>query len=103
MIPNIRTNFEKQAGPDLIERLIRTRDYHAMMYEQYDAVTEAIDTINALQSDKAKLREEIIAILNQRIEDVRACNAQPLVARFMAIDEIDWLEETKAALQETER
>lgn len=46
----------------------------------------------ALQADNARLREEIIAILNQRIEDVRACNAQPLVARFMAVDEIDWLD-----------
>jgi len=62
---------------------------------------------DTLEADKAKLREEIIAILNQRIEDILACRAQPLVAKFMAVDEIDWLEETKiaiaAALQETEQ
>ena len=75
----------------------------AVYLSDEEMINAIADHIEALQADKEKLREEIIAILNQRIEDVRACNAQPLVARFMAIDEIDWLEETKAALQETEQ
>ena len=72
-----------------------------------EALCRAIEQNEALQADNVKLREEIIAILNQRIEDILACKAQPLVAKFVAVDEIDWLEETKiaiaAALQETEQ
>lgn len=90
MIPNIRTNFEKQAGPDLIERLIRTRDYHAMMYEQYDAVTEAIDTIKALQADNARLLQanHVLRLgLSGMVDSEDALEIADAMARG---DDIDW-------------
>lgn len=42
---------------ELIERLMLVREYHCMMYEQYDTVTEAAATITALQAELAEARE----------------------------------------------
>ena len=56
---------------DLIERLMLVREYHCMMYEQYDTVTEAAATIAQLQAELAEAREvpgRIVDWLNSRPE-----------------------------------
>jgi len=46
---------------ELVERLIHTREYHAMMYDQYEAVTEAADLIEAQAAEIMRLREVLRA------------------------------------------
>ena len=69
------TNDDK----DLLARLIDTREYHCMMYSQYDTVTEAADRIEALSARLA----EADALLEKQNEDIgRLREALTRIARM---------------------
>lgn len=46
---------------DLVERLIGVRDNHAMMYGDYETVTEAAARVQALETSLAEAEGRVIA------------------------------------------
>lgn len=43
----------------MVERLTEVREYHCMMYRQYDTVTEAAAMLRAQQAETERLREAL--------------------------------------------
>ena len=42
---------------DIVDRLLLVREYHSMMYEQYDTVTEAAAEITRLRAERDELQQ----------------------------------------------
>ena len=89
---------------DLIERLMLVREYHCMMYEQYDTVTEAAAAITQLQAELAEAREvpgRIVAWLqDEAVKDAgvrRRLHAEKKLTQLMT-EAWDTLIQTKTGI-----